>query len=169
MDPAGRGAAAHAPPRGPRVRFPYSRIDVDPSYADPSGIVYRPAVPVTVYGLTDKFPLKGIVDTGATETILPAFLIDLVAAALRPGETGVLVGADGRPFLVTYGTIDLAVRLQRRTIRWHSKVAFQPKRQDALLGDAGFLRHFTVTLNGRERYTTLRPNGVFPPAIMPAK
>jgi hypothetical protein len=151
------------------ARFPYERVEAEPSFADPSPFVYRPVVPVTVVGLSMAFPTKGLLDTGATETVLPAYLFEngLIDPAFREGEEGLLFGADGRPFRVVYGTVDLAIRLGRKVRRWHAKVAFHPTRKDVLLGDAGFLRYFTATFNRHERYATLRPTGKFPPPIMP--
>ena len=149
------------------MRFLNRREVADPSPADRSRFVFRPVIPIRVIGLIGSQPMDGILDTGATETILPAYLMGIIDPAVIPGEVGVLLGASGAPFVVTYGTVDLELRMTRQIFRWHANVAFHPNRQDALLGDAGFLRFFTATFNGPERYTTLRPNGVFPPPIMP--
>jgi len=149
------------------VRFAYERIEVDPSPADLARYVYRPVVPLTIFGPAGKAGIKGTLDSGAAETILPAYLADEVGVSLRPESQGVLRGADGRPFVVDYGIVDLSVLLGRTRLRWRATVCFHPHRNDALLGDAGFLRHFTVTLNGPGRYATLQPNGKFPPAAMP--
>jgi hypothetical protein len=153
------------------LRFPYERISVDPSYADPSPYAYRPVIPITIYGLTKAYATRGLLDTGAVETILPRALVEdgRVDPAFVEGERGTLLGPQGEPFDVVYGTVDLAMRLKRKTHRWHAKVAFSADREVVLLGDAGFLRYFTVTFNRPELYTTLRPNGRFPLAIMPAR
>ena len=149
------------------LRFPYDRFEADPSYADPAPFVFRPVVPIRVIGLVGSKKFNAILDTDATETILPSYLIGQTRPAIIQGEQGVLLGAVGRPFVVAYGTVDLELRMQRRVYRWHAKVAFHPSRQDALLGDADFLRLFTATFNGPQRYVTLKPNGKFPPPIMP--
>ena len=150
-------------------RFLYERGMALPSFADPSIYVYRPIVPITIYGSTQSLATKGLLDTGATETILPFSLIadGHIDPAYTPGETGQIFGLDGSWIDVTYWTVDLAVKLKRKTHRWRAKVAFSPVRNEVVLGNAGFLRYFTVTFNGYERYTTLRPNGTFPPAGVP--
>lgn len=154
-----------------KEQFPYEKVEARPSVADPVNYVYRPVIPITIFGLTLSFSTKGLLDTGGTESVLPRSFVDegLVDPAFRGDEKGVLFGADGSPIEVEYGTVDLSVRLRRKTHRWHAKVAFSPLRNDVLLGDAGFLRYFSATFNRHERYTTLRPVGVFPRAIMPAR
>jgi hypothetical protein len=122
------------------LRFPYDRLKADPTFADPSPFVYRPVVPIVLFGWTKSYPTKGILDTGSAETILPTTLWDdQLDPAFRDDEFGFLRGADGRPFRVTYGTVDLGVRLRRKFHRWHAKVAFSSSRNDILLEDAGFL------------------------------
>ncbi len=151
------------------LRFPYDRVVVDPSFADPFPYIFRPVVPIAIHGLTKVIRTKGILDTGSPETIFPAALLDEdeIDPAFRDGEVGHLRGADGSSFVVVYGTVDLSVRLKRGVHRWHAKVAFARGRSDILLGDAGFLRDFSATFNRPERFTTLRPVGARPVAIMP--
>src|SRR5579883_2408180 len=143
------------------TRFPYEKIQASPSFADPVPFIYRPTIPLTIYGLTKVYLTKGLLDTGAEETILPRSLLDgrELDPAIRMGEVDELRGADGRLFEVTYGTVDLAVKLRRKTYRWHAKVAFHVGRNEVLLGDAGFLRYFVATFNRPALYTTLKPVG----------
>jgi hypothetical protein len=147
-----------------KVKFDYERVAAIPSFADPSPFVARPVVPITIWGSTQAFRTKGILDTGATETILPYSLIaeGLIDPINTPGETGAIYGIDQNPMPVTYWTVDLAVTLKKKTHRWQAKVAFTTFRNDVVLGNAGFLRYFTVTFDGANLYSTLRPNGSFP-------
>ena len=150
--------------------FPYEQVMALASPADPSQYVYRPVVPIMIFGSTQTFQAKGLLDTGAEESILSFSLIQdgLIDPDYKPGETGQIKGFGGSPIEVTYWTVDLALRLKRKAHRWRAKVAFSPERNDMVLGNAGFLRYFTVTFHGDKHYTTLRPNGKFPPASVAA-
>jgi hypothetical protein len=124
----------------------YQKIACVPSFADPNPYVWRPMLPVYVYGFDHRLPAT-LVDTGATETVLPMAFWGRVSPAHREGEVGELSGADGSTFEVRYGTVDLAIRLGNDIHRWSAKVAFSDARDEMVLGDAGFLRHFTPTFH----------------------
>jgi hypothetical protein len=115
-------------------------------------------------GIDPSFQNEGYSRHRATETILPYSLIaeGLIDPTNTPGETGAIYGIDQNPMPVTYWTVDLAVTLKKKTHRWRAKVAFTTFRNDVVLGNAGFLRYFTVTFDGANLYSTLRPNGSFP-------
>jgi hypothetical protein len=150
------------------VKYRYAPYQVSPSPAEPGvTIAYRPAIPVRIIGLSGSVLLWGVLDTGADESILPAYLLERLQVATRAGDVDVLSGADGRPFVVTYGTVDFEVQLDDHAARWHAKVAFDPHRVDPLFGQVGFLRHFTVTFDGPGRFVMIEATGAFPPAIMP--
>ncbi|MDR3632958.1 MAG: hypothetical protein P4L84_03925 [Isosphaeraceae bacterium] len=129
--------------------------------------MWRPVVPLMVFGLSNRVTLTGILDTGSAETLLPVFLVEKIQPAFVAGESSLLQGPDGTLFPVKYGTVDLGIRLKRKTHRWYAKVGFQEGREEALLGHTGFLQFFAVTFNGPERFATLRPGRAFPRAIMP--
>ena len=148
------------------MRFPYQEYLSTPSPADRSEVVHQPVVPIRVIGLHRSAQLVGLLDTGAVETILPEFLMSEVGVASRPDDLGVILGFDGTPSLVQYGTIVLEVDIKDRPLRWHAKVAFHSGRKEALLGHLGFLQFFAATFNGPERHVTLRPKGTFPRRLM---
>ena len=59
------------------MRFSYRAFEVWPTPARPHvSVIYRPMVPVHVIGPKGESAVLGLVDTGADETLLPAFLID---------------------------------------------------------------------------------------------
>lgn len=148
-----------------KVKYDYERLEALPSYADPSPFVERPVVPITIWGRTQSFKTKGLLDTGATETVLSYSLIaeGFIDPVNTPGESGDIYGFDQNPIPVTYWTVDFALTLKKKTHRWQAKVAFTAYRDDVVLGHAGFLRYFTVTFDGVNPYSTLRPNRNFPP------
>lgn len=145
-------------------RFPYRELVAPPTFADPEPRIFRPVIPITIFGRTRSFPTTGMIDTGCVETILPLSLFTggLVDPDFSANETGVIEALGGERITLLYGVVDLAIRLKHKTHRWRAIVGFTEARQDVILGDAGFLRYFTVTLNRAGRYTTLRPDRTLP-------
>lgn len=127
--------------------IPYQKNACAPSFADPSPFVWRPMLPAYVFGFGRRLAAVALVDTGAVETVIPMTFWEPVKPAHREGEIGELSGADGSIFEVKYGTVDLAIRLGNDIHRWSAKVAFSEARDEMVLGDAGFLRHFTPTFD----------------------
>ena len=91
--------------------------------------------------------MNALVDTGASETVIPLEFREQIEPAFRPGEVGELAAANGAVFPVRYGTIDLEIRPDKKQIRWSAKVAFTAARDEMVLGDAGFFRYFAVEFN----------------------
>ena len=75
---------------------------VTPTPADESEIVWRPELKVLVGGTAADIPLWGLVDTGATECVLPHEVADLVKASPRAG-TWSLTDYTGKRHDVEYG------------------------------------------------------------------
>ena len=79
-DPQAGGVEKQSQQSGRRTmkeRFPYEKIRALPSFADPHPYVYRPVIPITIFGATLLFEATGLLDTGSAETILPsAFFTD---------------------------------------------------------------------------------------------
>lgn len=125
----------------------YQRINVDPSYADLAPFVMRPILPVALYGLRGRIEINALVDTGATETVVPMDVWNQIDPLFRPAEVGELTTANGGVFPVKYGTVDLEIRPDKKQIRWSAKVAFTEAREEMVLGDAGFFRYFAVEFN----------------------
>lgn len=148
---------------------PYERIAAEPRASDPSPYIDRPILPVYVFGRTGVEPTRAVLDTGSVDTMFSTVFHD----AIGPGYLGApteLHAADGRSFTVVYGRVDLAIRLETgELLKWGAVVAFRDGPR-ALLGDAGFLRYFTVRFNGPARALTIKPGGrsKFPPPTMPS-
>lgn len=146
------------------MKYPYLPYRVSPSPAEPGvKMAYRPTVPVRIIGLGGSIKLRGILDTSADETVLPAYLLQRIQVATRSEDVSALGGAGGRPFVVTYGTVDFEVQLDEDAPRWHAKVAFDPHRRVPLLGQVGFLRFFTVTFDDPGDSSRWMPPARFPP------
>jgi hypothetical protein len=150
-------------------RFSYARYRANPSYADRSAFIWRPMVSFSVRGLEGRFDTKGLADTGAVETLLPMAIWGEVGPAHVPGEVGELTAANGAAFPVTYATVDLGIKLGRHRYWWSALVGFTDARDEAVLGDAGFMRYFDLRFHRPERYLTVRRATTLPLSIMPRR
>ena len=97
------------------MRFAYQPFEAQPTPADPSPVIFRPAVLVRVAGLAgDLDHLRGILDTGAVECVLPDEVHETVEAACRSDDVGILVDAGGQQRVLEYRTADLPPYRGRR-------------------------------------------------------
>lgn len=153
------------------LRAPYTSQEVDPTRFDPSTEIHRPILQVRVIGLQDEIPLLGLLDTGASECVIPYEVHEAVRADMNPYDIGPIVDYAGEEHFVRYGTIDLEIPCKSGFLRWSARVAFDEDRKDeALWGHAGFLEYFNATFNGPEKHFTLRLRGLSPPkGIMPRR
>ncbi len=125
-------------------------------------LVYRPMVPVRIIGPSGEHELPGLADTGADDVLLPDVLIEELGVVIAPGDRAAVGTFDGGVSIVRYGWVDLELP----GYRWSAKVGFHANYK-VLLGNSGFLQHFTASFNGQRRYLNLTPNGTAPTPIMP--
>jgi hypothetical protein len=145
------------------VRFPYRPYAVQPTPAQPGvSIVYRPRIPIHVIGSLGNLGLFGLLDTGADETVLPAFLVERIGVEVDPGAEAQFRGVGGQIVTVSYARVQLEVGKAHQSYRWPAKVAFLQGSNMAILGHAGFLQYFTATFNGQRRHVTLTANSTLP-------
>jgi hypothetical protein len=106
----------------------------------------------------------GLLDTGATDCILPLDVADLIQPVPFAGQW-FLNDYAGVPHEVSYGGVQCRIRLKDRLIRWTSVIAFGNRSEGtALWGRCGFLDQFRVTFDGPARHFTIRL-----PSRLPAK
>jgi hypothetical protein len=123
-------------------------------------VISEPIIPVRFVGPRRTYLIRGLLDTGASMTLVPRFY--LVKLGLIPSERARLRTVAGG-LDVWLGTLNLELRSGRTSYRWSARVGFVPRADNlALLGHAGFLDPFSVTFDGLRKRATLRPNGTFP-------
>jgi hypothetical protein len=124
-----------------------------------------------VIGLSNSAVIFGLLDTGAEATLLDESYIDLFDVHIKAGDQEEFVGVSGRPFLVSFGVIDIELATPgRRTVcRWHARVGFapRPRGQGAIFGYEGFLQYFSASFHGPRRHVTLIPRVPLPLPCMP--
>ena len=143
------------------MRFDYAERKVDPlPWESGLQVIQEPIIPVRFVGPLRTYIIRGLLDTGASMTLLPRSY--LTKLGLVPGERVRLRTAAGGHD-VWLGALDMELRSGRTTYRWSARVGFIPRVDNvALLGHMGFLDHFSVTFDGLRKRATLRPNGTFP-------
>jgi predicted aspartyl protease len=135
------------------LTFPYRLAKgVDPSPAAPDAPLFRPIIPVRFVGPHGRDALTlALVDTGADESVLPHYLARTLGVKLD-SKYHALFAANGKPFLVRYGVVELQIARPGVGIYgWKAKVGFQEKRPDTVVGRAGCLDRLSVHFDGPNR------------------
>lgn len=112
------------------------------------GKEWLPMLPVQLNG----FPVGNcLVDTGATMTILPMALVDILGVDLDYKKTIVMNSAGGGTFKVSPGIRRVTYCINHsgfRPIEWEGTVFFGHEQDAILLGHYGCLDHLILTLDG---------------------
>lgn len=143
------------------IRYPYQSYPIRGAGMPRHVIVHRPVIPLRIVGTSGHLEFRGLVDTGADDTLFPEAVIDQLGIAIPPGDRAVIVGIEGSTTVVRYGTVDLMLPGPGGGYRWSARVGFHAGFR-IVLGHVGFLEYFTATFNGRSRQLTLTPNGSAP-------
>jgi hypothetical protein len=142
------------------MRFDYQKYPVRRIGAVRTMMVWRPVIPIQVRGPAGDDELWGLVDSGSDETLLPGLLISKLGIVIALEERAAIGGIVGGRLTAPFGTVDFELRKGNRAYRWSAKVGFHDGFH-TILGQAGFLRHFTATLDGLRNRVELKSNGTF--------
>jgi len=115
--------------------------------------------------------LFGLLDSGADETKLPMDLAHSLGVELSPHKPARFRGIAGQQARGFYGKdVGFELKQGKTSYRWVvPKVAFlyDPRElnsEDTIiitLGQVGFFRFFTVTIDNQRARVEIRPNGLF--------
>ena len=114
-------------------------------------IEYLPMLPIQLNGFSIG---NGLVDTGATITILPMDLLDVLGIDLDREHSITMNHAGGGTFPVTPGSRKVTYCIEHsgfRPIQWKGTVFFSPKQDTILLGHYECLDQLILTLDGPKR------------------
>jgi hypothetical protein len=110
--------------------------------------------------------MRGRLDSGADDTVLPWSEIDHLGVELIPGVSLELAGLGGSE-RVMFGLVDLEFSGPDGPIRWSHLAAFSPSER-TLFGLNGFLEYFVVRLDGVKREIGIKYRGKAPaPRFLP--
>lgn len=144
------------------MRFGYVQLPVEPTPASPEGMIHRPYIPLVVHGPRTSATVIALVDTGADETILPAYVLTEIGGKYERDQQARFRGVGGHLVTVNYSQVSLALDHADGEYRWSAKVGFLEGKQVAILGTKGFLEHFNATFNADHLYLKLQPSKAFP-------
>jgi hypothetical protein len=151
------------------MNFTYTKIEIDPSPTNPSGIVYRPEILLRVIGPTADVLLMALIDTGADECVLPFSIAQSIGVVLTLNETVLASGVGGQELELIPGDVNFELRGSGETYSWPIRVGFarfdDPEDECAILGNIGALEYFTATFDANARYGSLVANSRFPGRI----
>jgi predicted aspartyl protease len=142
------------------MKFPYSAFLSPAPDTGEEVIIFRPEVPLRVYGPGGSEIYMALVDTGADNTILPSSIareLDIVAQTAK-GPPAAAFG--GQLIEMSYSVVELELAESDFKLRWRARVQFfdtaDAKPETLLVGHQGFLDFFTP-------YSTVRePNDDLP-------
>jgi Aspartyl protease len=152
------------------VRFDYAEREVDPLPGEFGvQIIHEPIIVVRFIGPRQTYLILGLLDTGASMTLVPRSYFHKLGMSAAPTER-VRVRTVSGSVDVLLGALDLELRSDRVKYRWSAQVGFVPRADNlALLGHAGFLDHFSATFDGLRKRVTLKLKGTFPAPVFGAE
>ncbi len=142
------------------MKIPYTQVMIR-GYGRTAERIYRPLVPLEIFGPSASENIAGLADTGADDTLLPEYFINKLGVVIRSGDRAMISGLGGS-FVVQYSLLDMEIATSDEVYRWSARVGFHAGHQ-IVLGHQGFFDGFTASFNGRRRLLTLTPNGTASP------
>lgn len=126
------------------MEFPYSKLASDaPSFPH----FFQPLLDIKLYRGEANIPLRGLIDSGADQTLIHTDIADDLYIDWKKGIKNYTRGISGGkiPFYVLELEIEIIGMPNGRV---KSKIGFiDSKNVSTLLGQWGFLEHFKVTLD----------------------
>jgi len=151
------------------VIYPFRRYNVPPSPAYPSGVIFRPVIPIWAGAEGQpRLPSLGLLDTGSDDTKFSLSAAERMGVTLDRNHPILFRGVGGMA-IGFYGEVTLELRQSPKSYLWSARVAFLPdppnsepeERFAITLGHGGFLRHFHVRFDYQRYRVKLLPNRLF--------
>jgi len=147
------------------MRFSYTGlISLAPDTGEPTAI-FRPEIPITIYGPLGSREIVALVDTGADNTILPEAAARALGIPLVPARGPAARAFGGQAISLSYADVEVELVHSDAPLRWTAQVFFMSMGADdetVVLGHQGFLEYFTAMFIGDECVLDLVPNADLP-------
>jgi predicted aspartyl protease len=142
------------------VIFPYVGYEVEDAHAVAgTSVIFRPIVPVSFTGDLATIRFRGLLDTGADETILSHEMAEAIGATPIPGANNRIVSAGGDVAL-TYAMVEIDLEHDGERYSWQATVGVAEQAwEESLLGFRGFLEYFDVLFQGEKLEVAINRNG----------
>jgi hypothetical protein len=140
--------------------FPYLRYKVRPTPTIPSGEIYRPLIPIRIYGPTAVVDVFGLIDTGADNVFVSASVARALGIDMS-GRVEQALGAGGHEIDVWPVSIEIEIERGKESYRWQANVGFLAGKDDpplAYLGHSGFLEYFNAFFDTQDWWFELVPH-----------
>ena len=147
------------------MRFAYDLIGTSSPILALGGRYFRPRpiVPITLIGPLGSHLLRGLVDSGADEIIVPEFVPPIIGVDLFGAPTVTTRGIAGSMVSVRLAEVTMRIADLHERREWSAWVGFSPiPRRTAVLGFTGFLQYFTTMLHGEFERLELTVNALYP-------
>jgi predicted aspartyl protease len=142
------------------VRFSYRRYSVDPTPALEVNEMYRPVIPVRVFGAEDWLDIYALVDTGADESYVTEEMAETIGIQPISNELFVVESASGS-IEVPYAEVPIQINDGIEDYRWSAVVGIVAEPwPEAILGHAGFLQYFDAKFSHSRGTLNLNRNDV---------
>jgi hypothetical protein len=131
-------------------------------------VVLRPVVPISVVGSEVAPAGLGLVDSGCEHVLAAPWIADAALVDPKDAHKELLIGLGGETVKVRF--LDLRLRLYAPDgddddfVEWEDEVGFISQWKPTwplLVGQVGFMKHFTVTMSRLAQAVAVEPAEVF--------
>lgn len=147
------------------MRFDYRRLRVNrPIPTMPGATVrYKPVFHIRIEHAGVTWPIAGLLDSGADDTVFPRSLANKLGISLSGLPVGSATSAGSKPVEYAVAAVTLGLHDGTQGCQWNALVGFRLDDVKALplFGQAGFLQFFDADLRGDAHEAILTPNSSF--------
>jgi hypothetical protein len=125
---------------------------------------HRPITAIRISGPGGSWILDGLLDSGSDDTIFPAWVAPMIGVDLAIAiDHDIHLAGRGKPIRCRYASAKLTLTDGAfETYEWDAMIGFVAVPMKCpLLGQAGFLQFFDITLQGADHLAILSPNWSF--------
>jgi hypothetical protein len=129
-------------------------------------VIFRPEVPLRIFGPNGSAMYMALVDTGADNTIMPMTIARELGITTHRGKGPGAAAFGGQEISLSHADVELELTQDENSLRWRARVQFfgspDIEPETLIVGHQGFLDHFTAIFDGEQLTLDLQPNGDIP-------
>lgn len=148
------------------MKFYYRTYWIQPSLRGRWVRVYRPIIPITITGLTNAKRVRGLVDTGSDDTLLPRSLADDLGVETDESLEIKVTNISESPVAIVHGDVELNIQSGTESYSWSTQVGFidyqDVENEMVILGHKGCLEFFQLFFDGPKKELEIKPGATFP-------
>ena len=149
------------------MRFPYQHYRTPPSPVDGSEELWRPEIPLHLFGEKSELFTYGLLDSGADGVLISRNIADDIGVRMDETLRWSVRGVSGESLEAVLGHVEIEVMDHQESMCWLMPVGVvtfdDPANDDiVLLGQTGFLQYFDTRLFGAKHVVELLSNDTLP-------